>query len=43
VVPGVRRVMEMAKVDWVGREELGASFAAGTGMYEVMRWSLDCL
>jgi hypothetical protein len=40
--PGVRRVIEMAKVDCSGLVAPGGTFAGGTGMYDVMRWNLDC-
>jgi glyoxylate carboligase len=32
----------MAKVDCSGLVAPGGTFAGGTGMYEVMRWNLDC-
>jgi hypothetical protein len=34
--------MEMAKVDCSGFVAPGGTFAGGTGMYDVMRWNLDC-
>jgi hypothetical protein len=40
--PGVSRVIEMAKVDCSGLVAPGGTFAGGTGMYDVMRWNLDC-
>jgi hypothetical protein len=40
--PGVRRVIEMAKVDCSGLVAPGGTFAGGTGMYDVMRWNFDC-
>lgn len=40
--PGVRSVMEMANVDCSGFVAPGGTLAGGTGMYEVMRWNLDC-
>jgi hypothetical protein len=40
--PGVRSVMEMAKVEGSGFVVPDCSFGVGTGMYEVMRWNLDC-
>jgi hypothetical protein len=35
-------VIEMANVDCSGLVAPGGTFAGGTGMYEVMRWNLDC-
>jgi hypothetical protein len=40
--PGVNRVIDIAKVDCSGLVAPGGTFAGGTGMYDVMRWNLDC-
>lgn len=40
--PGVRSVIDMAKVDCSGLFVSGETLAGGTGMYDVMRWNLDC-
>ena len=36
------RVIDIAKVDCSGLVAPGGTFAGGTGMYDVMRWNLDC-
>ncbi len=40
-MPGVSRVIEMAKVDGSGRVEPRSILGVGTGMYEVIRWILE--